>query len=235
MKTLKKLASNKKLRSNKQKGAPFIKNTYLQVLFTLFLILFLKGESHIHAEDLVLFGILDLNYSGFTTYLPVLPAIENFQATASLYTPSARPHDLAVSIYEVGSMDLAISTLGTEASEIGSGPGLSIETPLKSASIKQIIGPLLIYPNPFRFADGAHIGYRLGDNMDITLQIYSFSGYLISSKTFIAGQEEGALSNYNHVPINSLSLGLTLPAGVYLYLLISEGKVIAKDKMVVLP
>lgn len=230
MKKPKKLASNQKLRTNKQKGAPVIKNTYLRVLFTLFLILFLKGESHIHGEDLALFGILDLNYSGFATYLPILPAIANLPYAVHPLSAglSARP-------YEVGSMDLAVSTLGTEASEIGSGPGLSIETPLKSASIKQIIGPLLIYPNPFRFADGAHIGYRLGDNMDITLQIYSFSGYLIASKTFLAGQEEGALSNYNHVPINSISLGLTLPAGVYLYLLLSEGKVIAKDKMVVLP
>ena len=101
--------------------------------------------------------------------------------------------------------------------------------------LNQMVGKPLIFPNPFRWNSGARIGYRLTNDMDVTVEIYNFAGYKVFSKPLKAGTEQGALKDYNRIPVNESVLGCPLPAGVYVYFILHEGVVLGKDKMVIMP
>lgn len=93
----------------------------------------------------------------------------------------------------------------------------------------------LTFPNPFRFNTGAQIGYTLPRDMAIELKLFSMTGRSLASHTFSPGFE-GGKSGYNRIPITtSLFDGTTPSAGVYFYLLLCQGKVIARERMVIIP
>ncbi|MGE4170219.1 MAG: hypothetical protein AB7F28_05815 [Candidatus Margulisiibacteriota bacterium] len=96
-------------------------------------------------------------------------------------------------------------------------------------------GRLLNYPNPFSFRAGTQVGYQLTGPMTIELKIFTITGYLVAQKTYMPS-EEGGLGKYNIVSINQDTLGgQWLAPGVYIYALFSEGRVVAKNRMVVMP
>ena len=109
-----------------------------------------------------------------------------------------------------------------------------------SASVTQnialkVMGKLLNYPNPFSISKGqTEIGYRLTTEAYLTLNIYSLSGHLVYSQA-ITPSDYGA-AQYNKIPISKTVLsGSWLTPGVYIYVLVHEGKVLAKNRMVIVP
>jgi hypothetical protein len=96
-------------------------------------------------------------------------------------------------------------------------------------------GKLLNFPNPFSMRTGTRIGYQLNQASTIELRIYSMAGYLFFQKTF-SPTEEGGMHKYNYITIDSSTLnGAWLSPGVYIYAILGNGKVLAKNKMVVTP
>lgn len=67
-------------------------------------------------------------------------------------------------------------------------------------------GSLLNYPNPFSMRTGTRIGYQLTGPMDIELRIFTQTGYQVY-KTIFLSTEEGGLGKYNHITINTATLG----------------------------
>jgi len=99
----------------------------------------------------------------------------------------------------------------------------------------EVIGKALFYPNPARQADLAKLGYQLSKNMDIELQMYDMMANRIFKNTFPAGTN-GGKSGYNKLTLNLDTFsGYALSAGVYFYLLMHDGKVLAKGKVAVIP
>jgi T5SS/PEP-CTERM-associated repeat protein len=90
-------------------------------------------------------------------------------------------------------------------------------------------------PNPFQLSRGSMLGYYLTRAADIELRIYRSSGNEVFRKNFIAGVQEGALVGYNRIMIDNSLVGTQWSAGIYLYVLISDGKVVGKGKFAVNP
>ena len=85
------------------------------------------------------------------------------------------------------------------------------------------------YPNPFKSAAGTRIGYKLSKDMNIKIRIYDLQGYEIFTISCPLGHTGGS-TGYNKVMITE-----HLNPGVYLYLIIHEGKVLGKSRMMVQP
>jgi len=99
----------------------------------------------------------------------------------------------------------------------------------------EVIGKALFYPNPARQSDLAKLGYQLSKNMDIELQMYDMMANRIFKNTFSAGTN-GGKSGYNKLTLNMETFsGYALSAGVYFYLIMHDGKVLAKGKVAVIP
>lgn len=105
------------------------------------------------------------------------------------------------------------------------------------SSIKaEIIGRPLNFPNPFRASTGTKIGYQLSKPMDIDIKIYNSFAYLVHEIHIDAGQQGATDSAYNKVDLNAYGFNdVPKSSGVYFYVIMTEGKVIGKGKMVVLP
>lgn len=109
------------------------------------------------------------------------------------------------------------------------------EAALNASIEAEVIGKALFYPNPLRQDDTAKLGYQLSKNMDIELQMYDMMANRILKNTFLAGTD-GGKSGYNKLTIDSDTFsGHSLSAGVYFYLIIHDGKVLAKGKVAVIP
>jgi hypothetical protein len=90
-------------------------------------------------------------------------------------------------------------------------------------------------PNPFVLREGSMLGYALTKAADIELRVYRSSGNEILRKTFTSGVHEGAKLGYNRVMLTEALFGQSLSAGIYPYLLISDGKVVGKGKFAIMP
>lgn len=110
----------------------------------------------------------------------------------------------------------------------------SEKSPTLSITLK-VIGGIFNYPNPFSFSKGqTEIGYRLSKEANLTLEIYTLGGQRIYSLD-ISPLDFGA-ARYNKIPFSKTILqGSWLTPGTYLYVLIHEGKILAKNRMVILP
>jgi len=100
----------------------------------------------------------------------------------------------------------------------------------------QIIGTPLNYPNPFKpmSGDTTKIQYTLSADASIILIIYDISGHEI--KRFVAGAgQEGGKAGVNNVSWTGKTIfGDTASNGMFVYKIISGGKVIGTGKLVVL-
>ena len=104
----------------------------------------------------------------------------------------------------------------------------------------QMIGSAYNYPNPFRPLSSdtnqntTRILYNLSVNAEVTLIIYDITGHEVYRKSYHSGTS-GGQAGLNSVPFNGQSMfGEALGNGMYLYKLISGGKVIGSGKLVVL-
>ena len=103
--------------------------------------------------------------------------------------------------------------------------------------VPRITKQALCYPNPFRLEDGGHIGYRLSKDMDIQIRLYDMGGNEVWRKECPKGQQGGygQLTGYNKVPITTSDLGGSLPVGPYLFVILHNGEVLGKEKLVIRP
>ncbi|MFT5171199.1 MAG: hypothetical protein ACI9BD_000971 [Candidatus Marinamargulisbacteria bacterium] len=98
-------------------------------------------------------------------------------------------------------------------------------------------GEALCYPNPFRQSSlsGGKIGYRLTNSGEIQLQVYDMMARKVIQRTYPKGAP-GGQRGYNKIMINQDTFdGHLVSAGVYFYLLMHNGEVLAKGKMAVKP
>jgi hypothetical protein len=124
---------------------------------------------------------------------------------------------------------LGVTFLGDEA------PGQSLLPELNNATPRITTKPL-VYPNPFRYGSGAHLGFRLNRaDLFVDLKVYDMRGNQIFSNTIAPG-DQGARFGYNRFPINADTLSQKhLPSGVYFFLILNNGDVLGKGKFVVMP
>ncbi|MBU1617464.1 MAG: Ig-like domain-containing protein [Candidatus Margulisbacteria bacterium] len=117
------------------------------------------------------------------------------------------------------------------------GQGVTYEiTPLYVEADKDpaVLGTPLTYPNPFDPKTGnAAISYLLSRSTNITLTIHSLSGALLAKKVFLAGNT-GGRAGYNEVAWDGRSDGGTeLGNGIYIVIILADGKVLARGKITV--
>ncbi|MFC1546232.1 T9SS type A sorting domain-containing protein [bacterium] len=107
----------------------------------------------------------------------------------------------------------------------------------KFAVEPKIIGTPLNYPNPFKLAQGTHIGYELSKDMDIEIQIYDMLGHRICKKQIKSGEQGGkGAGYYNKVAVTQDTFeGYDLSQGIYFYVIIHDGTVLGKGKMSIIP
>lgn len=144
------------------------------------------------------------------------------------YHPGLSTSNLVILRGAIGSDIILIDSDGSPINEV-----TDFEEEALPASLTM---PALFYPNPFRLEEGAILGYRLSrGDMDISIRMYDMRGNQIFRKDCKAG-EQGGLLGYNKVPFNRSVLGhKNLPSGIYMYVLIYNGKVIGKGKVAVKP
>ncbi|MFC1752047.1 T9SS type A sorting domain-containing protein [Thermoproteota archaeon] len=94
----------------------------------------------------------------------------------------------------------------------------------------------LFYPNPFRLTDGSILYYELSANQTIEIRIFNIRGQQVFSTVYPAGTNggSGGIGVDNQVAFGSSNIG-NLPAGIYFFILMGEGKVIGKGKFAIIP
>ena len=103
--------------------------------------------------------------------------------------------------------------------------------------VPQILEMPLVYPNPFRqsIQEGAILSYVMNKDFDVEIHIYNMLSERVFKQTFLSGSI-GARKGDNRLKINKESLlGYDLSAGVYFFVIINDGNVLSKGKMVVKP
>jgi hypothetical protein len=96
-------------------------------------------------------------------------------------------------------------------------------------------GTPLNYPNPFNPETGpTNISYILSKPADIALTVHDLTGSQILKKNYIT-DATGGNAGYNEVAWNGRDSGGNMVGnGIYIYLIVGEGRVLAKGKVTVL-
>jgi hypothetical protein len=144
----------------------------------------------------------------------------NYYATLEVTTAlSAGPNTVTVEAFDV----------------LNAGTTLEI-SPLYVNSNEEldIVGIPLNYPNPFDpGSQTAAISYTLNKPANVTLTFHDLGGRLIARKNYSAG-ENGGRAGYNEITWDGRSdTGQVLGNGIYIYLLIADGKMLATGKLTV--
>ncbi len=103
-----------------------------------------------------------------------------------------------------------------------------------SASQTTTISDPLNFPNPCNSDTGTAIGYKLSKPANVTLSIHDLLGNLISKNSYAAGGN-GGLASYNEVTWDcKTDSGKTVGNGIYVYLIIGDGKLLSKGRIAVI-
>ncbi|OGB89385.1 hypothetical protein A2625_07840 [candidate division WOR-1 bacterium RIFCSPHIGHO2_01_FULL_53_15] len=105
---------------------------------------------------------------------------------------------------------------------------------VQGAAAVAVQGTSLNYPNPYDPAAGnTSIGYTLSKPSTITLTIHDLSGNMIVKKTY-SSTENGGQAGYNTVTWNGQTDGGSVVGnGIYIYLVMADGRVLSKGKLTV--
>ncbi len=104
-----------------------------------------------------------------------------------------------------------------------------------------VVGTALNYPNPCRLsAVGTTIGYYLSKDADIEIRLYDPFANEIYRESYFAGQNGGrggdGTENYNRISVTAAKLKTSnVPAGIYFFVILNEGRLIGKGKIAALP
>ena len=95
----------------------------------------------------------------------------------------------------------------------------------------RVIGKALFYPNPFRLQDGAQLGFRLSESADVDVRIYDMR----LQEVYREYIEFDTSEKYKKIQFDINSFDSHLSAGVYIFVISWNGKVISKGKFAVVP
>lgn len=129
--------------------------------------------------------------------------------------------------------------LTVEAFDAAGGGATSEVVPLfvQSGQELAVQGKPLNYPNPFDPSPAGAattISYMLSRASNITLSLHDLRGTLIMKASYSSGSN-GGRAGYNAVTWDGRSgAGQVAGNGIYIYLIIGDGKVLAKGKLMVL-
>jgi len=99
-------------------------------------------------------------------------------------------------------------------------------TLLTDQEVKLLSQPLF-YPSPFRVASGTTLGYRINQDALVELRIFDIRGNELFREL------HNAYLGYNKISYSSAKFNF--PAGAYLFLIFSQGHLLASGKFAVLP
>jgi hypothetical protein len=101
-------------------------------------------------------------------------------------------------------------------------------------AVAQITKKPLNYPNPFRKSEGTTLYYSLSKTMDIEIAVYDMMAHQIVKTTRPAGLA-GSTFGTNKISLADIGVDTTeLSAGAYFFVIMNNGKVLAKGKMAVI-
>lgn len=113
------------------------------------------------------------------------------------------------------------------------------QTITSSVAPLRMVGNLLNFPNPFQFKNGTTIRYQLNQDAAIEIRIYDQFANEILRETYAFGTNggKGNLLNFtNSIELKRESFNTpNVPAGIYFYTILNEGKVLGKGKMAIVP
>lgn len=133
-------------------------------------------------------------------------------------------------------LDDGTYTILAYAKNISGEQGLFQSTGLRilGSSAISLQGNPLNYPNPFDPASGTYVSYYLTKDAGVSVNIYDLAGNNLIKIVRQAGTSGGS-AGYNEVFWDGKSgSGQTAGNGMYAYLIIADGAVIGKGKMVAL-
>ncbi|MBI5399376.1 Ig-like domain-containing protein [Candidatus Saganbacteria bacterium] len=126
-----------------------------------------------------------------------------------------------------GTHNLKVETVDITASGVSrASTKEAVNLLVQTAGDPNLFGPPLNYPNPFDpSSQSTIISYTLSKDSDINLKIFDLGGNLLVNQSFTSGQS-GSKAGYNEITWDGKSNGNLVGNGLYLYLLISDGKVL---------
>ncbi|MFH1826044.1 MAG: S8 family serine peptidase [bacterium] len=130
----------------------------------------------------------------------------------------------------------AVDRVGGQAEASVSVVILESVTVTKEAEAQPGLALTYALPNPFNrnTISETTFNYTLSGNFDTKIYLFNLSGTLIWQQTYNRGQN-GAKAGANNPPWNGRDLfGRSVPAGVYIYQVLTDRKVIASGKTIVL-
>jgi hypothetical protein len=96
-----------------------------------------------------------------------------------------------------------------------------------------IQGTTLSYPNPYNGTGNVTLSYILSKNSNMTITIHDLMGNQLVRKSYLSGIT-GGKAGYNEVVWSGKTdSGDDLGNGIYVYLLIADGRVVGKGKLTV--
>ncbi len=159
------------------------------------------------------------------TPVNILPASPSFNTTV-FYKPTLTDgnHDVRVEATDIDSL----GSMRTSTKE-------AVNLMVQTTGDLQVYGAPLNYPNPFNAGtENTTLSYVLSRNSNVTLSIHDLSGTLVAKKNLSAGSN-GGRAGYNEVLWNGNSdAGQVVGNGIYVYLIIADGKVVSRGKLTVL-
>jgi hypothetical protein len=177
-------------------------------------------------DNVPVYAYLKLNFHSFTSFMDI-PARRAMPAHRETVLNLGKPAEASgpVSLIKSSMEPLLVNGM------------LKSNGPVTAKDVASaVIGPVLNYPNPFPISTGTDIGYELSKSMDIQIYIYDIFSHLIYREEIPAGTP-GAIGTpaYNTVHIDQNKVGRGLPVSAYFYFIVSEGKVLGKGKMAIVP
>src|SRR3989339_164159 len=94
-------------------------------------------------------------------------------------------------------------------------------------------GDPLSFPNPYNGVGNVNLSYVLSKDSNVALTIYDLMGNQLSKRNYSNGQN-GGKAGYNEVTWDGKTTGgADLGNGIYIYLIVADGKVAGKGKLTI--
>ena len=138
-------------------------------------------------------------------------------------------------------VEVLASVSSTDNAQVATSSNAEQAAPSDEVVALAVVGKALNYPNPCRMAvTGTTIGYFLTRDAATEVRVYDPYGNEIYTETHLAGQNGGrggtGSDNYNRISVTAAKLRTSnVPAGIYFYAILSDGQVLAKGKIAVVP
>ncbi len=156
-------------------------------------------------------------------------------------TPSITPADPLAPSYTISyqlpppGLSAGTHSLKITAADIVGNSSTAEYSGLKVYAAAQIVGTPLSYPSVFSPAKGENtkFTYQLGTDTTVTIYLFNLTGQCVWQKTYLSGTSGGRVG-YNEVVWDGLTdFGRLAGNGVYIYKIVSGGKVLGTGQVAV--